>query len=395
MIDNNNFKPVYLDYAATTPIDSRVLDKMLPYMQQDNGFGNPASSTHVYGWAAKEAVSKARRTIAKLIGADNKEIIFTSGATESDNLALIGVAEGYASKGKHIITSLTEHKAVLDTCKYLETRGYEVTYLSPRTDGIIELDSINAAIRPDTILISIMHVNNETGVIQDIAAIGKLAREHGIFFHVDSAQGVGKLVVDVSELNIDLMSISGHKMYGPKGVGALYVRRHPKIKLSPQMHGGAHEFGFRSGTLPTHQIVGLAYAMKYAAENMAEENARLLAFEDRVLNALFGLGGIKLNGHADLRKPGHFNISVEGIEGESLIASLNKICVSSGSACNSAVSATSHVLKAMQVPDDLAHSALRISMGRFTTQADVDLLISHLTEVVQKLRDISPVSVSA
>lgn len=396
-MDNSNSieKPVYLDYAATTPIDHRVLEKMLPYMQEDGIFGNAASSTHLYGWQAKEAVSKSRRRIAKLLGVESKEIVFTSGATESDNLAIIGVAEGYASKGKHIITSLTEHKAVLDSCKYLETRGFDITYLVPQPDGLISLEQIQQAIRSDTILISIMFVNNETGVVQDIPSIGKLAKEHNILFHVDAVQGIGKLELNIEESNIDLMSISGHKIYGPKGIGALYVRRKPRINLQPQMHGGAHEFGFRSGTLATHQIVGLAYALMYSMEDMETEQQHLRNFEQRLLDSLNMLGGIKLNAPDNLkyRKPGHINVCVEGVEGEALIASLNKIAVSSGSACNSAVASSSHVLKAMQVPDHLARAALRITMGRFTTEQDLKTTISHLTSVITKLREISPVEV--
>lgn len=385
-------RPVYLDYAATTPIDSRVLAKMLPYMEQDGIYGNPASSTHVYGWQAKEAVERARRTIAKLLCVESKEIIFTSGATESDNLAIIGVAESYKDKGNHIITSSTEHKAVLDTCKFLETKGFEVTYLQPEASGIISLDKLNAAIKSSTILISLMHVNNETGVIQDIANIGELAASYNIIFHVDAAQSVGKFHLDLSKLRVDLMSISGHKLYGPKGVGALYVKRRPKINLCPQMHGGGHECGFRSGTLATHQIVGLASALKLSLDELDNESERLLQLEKKLLDGINDLGGIVLNGHKTLRKPGHLNISVQAIEGESLIASLNKIAVSSGSACNSAVSATSHVLKAMQVPDHLAANALRISMGRYTTEQDVDSIIEHIREVVIRLRTISPVA---
>lgn len=386
------FKPVYLDYAATTPIDHRVLEKMLPYMQEDGIYGNPASSTHVYGWRAKEAVEKARRMIAKQLGVKNKEIIFTSGATESDNLAIIGVAEGYKSKGRHIITSLTEHKAVLDTCKYLETRGFEVTYLQPDKNGLISLGLIESAIRPDTILISLMHVNNETGVIQDISAIGNLAKSKNILFHVDAAQSIGKVDLNLSQLNIDLLSISGHKIYGPKGIGVLYVKANPRINLAPQMHGGGHEHGFRSGTLATHQIIGLAYALKYSIEGMEQETLKLRKLETKLLQGLEPMSGIILNGHPKLRKPAHINISIKGIEGESLIASLTNIAVSSGSACNSAVSASSHVLKAMQIPEFLAQNALRISMGRFTTEEDIDLVIEHLTTVITRLRTLSPVA---
>ncbi len=384
------FKPIYLDYAATTPIDNRVLNKMLPYMQQDDLYGNPASSTHIYGWRAKEAVEKARRIIAKELNVQNKEIIFTSGATESDNLAIIGVAEGYKNKGRHIITSLTEHKAVLDSCKYLETRGFDVTYLQPGKDGLISLELIESAIRPDTILFSFMHVNNETGVIQDLLSIGNLAKSRNILFHVDAAQSIGKLELNLSKLNIDLLSISGHKIYGPKGIGALYVKSNPRINLAPQMHGGGHEFGFRSGTLATHQIMGLAYAIKYAAEDMSQETLKLQKLESKLLKGLEHIPGLILNGHTQHRKVGHLNISIDGIEGESLIASLTNIAVSSGSACNSAVSAGSHVLKAMQIPEYLAQNALRISMGRFTTEEEIDIVIEHLITVITKLRALSP-----
>lgn len=385
------FTPVYFDYAATTPIDNRVLDKMLPYMRQDGMFGNPASSTHIYGWRAKEAVEKSRRTIAKSLCVKSKEIIFTSGATESDNLAIIGVAEAYQAKGRHIITSVTEHKAVLDSCYYLESRGFDVTYLEPEVNGLISLDKIKQAIRPETILITIMHVNNETGVIQDIANIGELAASKNILFHVDAAQSIGRLHLDLSKLNIDLLSISGHKVYGPKGIGALFVKSHPKVNLSPQMHGGGHEYGYRSGTLATHQIVGLGHAVKIAFQDLEEDTARLRNLEQKFLQAISKLHGVSLNGHKTLRRPGHVNISIDGIEGESLIASLTKVAVSSGSACNSATGRGSYVLRAMQVPEHLARSALRISMGRFTTEQDVDALVDHLTEVVTRLRAVSPV----
>lgn len=386
------FEPIYLDYAATTPIDNRVLDKMLPYMQQNGIYGNPASSTHIYGWRAKEAVDKARRKVAKLLGVKPKEIVFTSGATESDNLAIIGAAEAYSNKGKHIITCKTEHKAVLDTCHYLESIGFDVTFLDPEVNGLVSLEKIKQAIRPDTILISIMHVNNETGVIQDIANIGELAHSNDILFHVDAAQSIGKINLDLSKLHVDLLSISGHKIYGPKGIGALYVKsKSPRISLVAQMHGGGHEYGYRSGTLATHQIIGLAEAMKIAYEELEQEQDRLLKFERKILDKMLSLPGVRLNGHLKLRKPGHFNISIDGIEGESLIASLNQVAISSGSACNSAVSASSHVLKAMQVPEHLANNALRVSMGRFTTEEDVDFFLEHLSKVVTRLRELSPV----
>lgn len=391
---NSYTRPIYLDYAATTPIDNIVLEKMLPYMRGEisSKFGNPASSTHIYGWEAKSVVEKSRRLIAKLLNTHSKEIIFTSGATESNNLAIIGIAEAYQARGKHIITSMTEHKAVLDTCKYLESnRGYDVTYLQPQKDGLINLDDIKNNIRKDTVLISIMHVNNETGIIQDVASIGDLAREYNIFFHVDAAQSAGKLDLDLDKLKIDLLSISGHKIYGPKGIGVLYIRKNPKVNLQAQMHGGGHEYGFRSGTLATHQIVGLAQALKLSYELMSEESNRLKLLESKLIHKLNKLGGIVINGNIEHKKPGYLNISVEGIHGESLIASLNKIAVSSGSACNSAVSGISHVLNAMQVPKELAQTALRISIGRFTTEEDIDLAIEHLEHVITKLRNISPV----
>ncbi|MBP9722145.1 MAG: aminotransferase class V-fold PLP-dependent enzyme [Gammaproteobacteria bacterium] len=386
--------PIYLDYAATTPIDNRVFEKMLPYMagEIDSIFGNPASSTHSYGWQAKEAVSNSRALIAQLLNVSHKEIIFTSGATESNNLAISGIAKAYKKKGSHIITSATEHKSVLDTCHNLETKGYEVSYIKPQSNGLIKLDDIKQSIRPETILMSVMHVNNETGVIQDIASIGSLAKQHNIIFHVDAAQSMGKLSLDLNKLNIDLLSISGHKIYGPKGIGALFVRRKPhKIDLVPQMHGGGHEYGWRSGTLATHQIVGLAHALQFSLEDLSMETTKLKKFEQRLWQELNKLGGIYLNGEADSnhRKPGHINISVEGIHGDALIASLKNIAVSSGSACNSAVSDTSYVLKAMGVAEPLAKSALRISMGRYTTEKNVEATISHLMTVVNKLRAVA------
>jgi cysteine desulfurase len=383
-------KPVYLDYAATTPLDKRVLEKMLPYMIEDGCYGNSASTTHSYGWQAKEAVENARKLIAKLLNVTSKEIIFTSGATEANNLALLGVANAYKNKGQHIVTSLTEHKSVLDTCSYLETQGYEVTYLKPQPNGLINFDDLSDSMRPDTILVSIMHVNNEIGVIQDIKKIGQLVKQAGVIFHVDAVQSVGKLPIDLSLLNIDLLSFSGHKIYGPKGVGALYIRRMPKINLVAQIHGGGHEFGFRSGTLATQQVIGLAYALQYCLDNFEQENIKLKNLENKLLTGLEQLGGVFLNGDRIQRKPGHINICVDGVNGESLIALLKKVAVSSGSACNSAVSATSHVLKAMGVADYLAQGALRMSIGRFTTQQDIDLALSHISSVIVKLREISP-----
>ncbi len=396
MTMGNNIKPVYLDYAASTPIDSRVLEKMLPYMygiDKHGIFGNPASSTHLYGWQAKEAVEESRALIADLLGVTRKEIIFTSGATESDNLAILGVAGGYQNKGKHIITSSTEHKAVLDTCRYLESVGYDVDYLKPDNKGLISIEAIRAVIRPDTILISLMHVNNETGVIQDIENIGKLATESKILFHVDAAQSVGKIPMDLNKLNIDLLSISGHKMYGPKGIGALYIRRNPKVNLMAQMHGGGHEFGWRSGTLATHQIVGLAYALKYSVEEMEEEASRLKSLEHKLVTSLRSLVGINFNGCQQHKKVGHINLCVSDIHGEALIASLDRIAVSSGSACSSAVSAGSYVLRAMGLSERQAQSSLRISLGRYTTDQDIDITIAHLVEVISKLRGLDPESI--
>ena len=393
---NHKIKPIYLDYAATTPIDSRVLNAMLPYMygiDKDGIFGNPASSTHVYGWEAREAVEESRSLIAELLGVTRKEIIFTSGATESDNLAILGVASGYQNKGKHIITGSTEHKAVLDTCRYLESLGYEIDYLKPDGKGMISVDVVKAAIRPDTILISLMHINNETGVIQDIEKIGQLATQYKILFHVDAAQSVGKLPIDLTKLNIDLLAISGHKMYGPKGVGALYIRRNPKVNLIAQMHGGGHEYGWRSGTLATHQIVGLAQAFKYSVEGMEAENIRLKKLECKLVTDLKQkLDGVKFNGCQSDKKAGHVNMCVDGINGEALIASLEKIAVSSGSACSSAAAAASYVLRAMGLSEQQAQSSLRISMGRYTTEQDIEIAVTHLIDVIRKLRKLHPES---
>lgn len=391
MITKTN-KPIYLDYAATTPIDSRVLEQMLLYMQDiahDGIFGNPASSTHQYGWQAKDAVESSRKLIADLLNVSHKEIIFTSGATESDNLAILGVASGYQTRGKHIITVSTEHKAVLDTCRYLENNGFEIDYLTTDCTGLVDINALKAAIRSDTILITIMHVNNETGVIQDIEKIGQLARSHNIIFHVDAAQSIGKIPVDLEKCNIDLLSISGHKIYGPKGIGALYIRRKPKVNLTAQMHGGGHEYGWRSGTLATHQIVGLAYALKFSIESMDIEQARLAKLENKLTDGLNSIGGVHINGCIKNKKAGHVNICIDGVHGEALIASLDQIAVSSGSACNSAVAATSYVLKAMGVSQERAQSALRISMGRYTTEQDIDATINHLADVIARLRSIS------
>ncbi len=387
-------KPIYLDYAATTPISELVFEKMKPYMAGGIKavFGNPASSTHCYGWEAKSAVTTSRELMAQLLNITPKELVFTSGATESNNLALLGTAQFYKNKGKHIITCTTEHKAVLDTCYYLETHGYDVSYISPESNGLIDLNKLESMIRKDTILISIMHVNNETGVIQDISKIGEITRQHEIIFHVDAAQSAGKLPLDLSRLNVDLLSISGHKLYGPKGVGALYVNRNPKVNLNAQIHGGGHEYGLRSGTLATHQIVGLAAALEECLANLEQENSRLKKLEDKIFSNLFKLNGIILNGDIKCRKSGHINICIEGVHGDALISSLTNLAVSSGSACNSAVSATSYVLKAMGVPDWLAQSALRISLGKYTTASDIDSLLEQLITVINKLRKISPIA---
>jgi cysteine desulfurase len=383
-------KPIYMDYSATTPVDPRVADKMCTYLKPDGEFGNPASRSHAYGWVAEEAVEQARADVAALIGADPREIVWTSGATESDNLAIKGVAHFYAKKGKHIITSKTEHKAVLDTCRHLEREGFEITYLDPEENGLIDLKKLEAAIRDDTILISIMHVNNEIGVIQDVAAIGKLAREKGVLFHTDGAQSAGKIDVDVNAMNIDLMSMSAHKIYGPKGIGALYVRRKPRVRIEAQMHGGGHERGMRSGTLATHQIVGMGEAFRIAKEEMADEAKRLAALRDRLLDGLKDVEEVYINGDAEHRIPGNLNISFNFVEGESLMMALKDVAVSSGSACTSASLEPSYVLRAIGRSDELAHSSIRFTMGRFTTEEEVDFVIDLVKDKIQKLRDLSP-----
>lgn len=381
-------KPVYFDYAATTPLDPLVIEKMTQCMQEE--FGNPASRSHPYGWKAEELVEQARADVAALINADPREIIFTSGATESDNLAIKGAAQFYQHKGKHIITAKTEHKAVLDTCRQLEREGFEVTYLDPEKTGLISLEEIKHAIRPDTVLISIMHVNNEIGVIQDIEAIGKLTRENGIIFHVDAAQSVGKIALDMSKNEIDLLSISGHKIYGPKGIGALFVRRKPRIRLNPQMHGGGHERGLRSGTLATHQIVGFGEACRIAKACMARDNQRITQLRDKLWNGIKDLAEVYQNGHLEQRVPGILNISINFVEGESLIMGLKKLALSSGSACTSASLEPSYVLRALGLSDELAHSSLRFSIGRFTSEEDIDFAIEQLHQVVENLRAMSP-----
>ncbi|WP_322043253.1 IscS subfamily cysteine desulfurase [Paraburkholderia sp. J67] len=380
--------PIYMDYSATTPVDPRVVDKMIPYLREQ--FGNPASRSHAYGWDAERAVEEARENVAALVNADPREIIWTSGATESDNLAIKGAAHFYKSKGKHIITVKTEHKAVLDTCRELEREGYEVTYLNVKDDGLIDLDTFKAAIRPDTILVSVMHVNNEIGVIQDIETIGEICREKGIIFHVDAAQSTGKAPIDLQKLKVDLMSFSAHKTYGPKGIGALYVRRKPRIRIEAQMHGGGHERGMRSGTLATHQIVGMGEAFRIAREEMATENERVRMLRDRLLNGLSEIEETYVNGDMEKRVPHNLNISFNFVEGESLIMAVKDVAVSSGSACTSASLEPSYVLRALGRNDELAHSSIRFTVGRFTTEQDVDYVINLLKTKIAKLRDLSP-----
>ena len=382
--------PIYLDYAATCPMDERVAKKMMEYMTLDGVFGNPASRSHKFGWQAEEAVDIARNQIADLIGADSREIVFTSGATESDNLAIKGVAHFYQTKGKHIITCKTEHKAVLDTCRQLEREGFEVTYLDPKSDGLLDIEELKATIRPDTILVSIMHVNNEIGVIQDIKAIGDICRERKVLFHTDATQSVGKLPINLAELNVDLLSMSSHKLYGPKGIGALYVRRKPRVRLEAIIHGGGHERGMRSGTLPVHQIVGMGEAYRIAKEEMADEMARLTALRDRLYNGLKVIEETYVNGSMEHRIGSNLNISFNFVEGESLMMALRDIAVSSGSACTSASLEPSYVLRALGRNDELAHSSIRFTLGRWTTEEEIDYTISLMNGAVQKLRDLSP-----
>jgi len=380
--------PIYMDYGATTPCDPRVVDAMIPWLREH--FGNPASRTHAYGWEAEEAVEKARTQVAELIGADPREIVWTSGATESNNLAIKGAAHFYKSRGKHIITVKTEHKAVLDTVRELERQGFEATYLDVQEDGLLDLDALKAAIRPDTILISVMYVNNEIGVIQDIPAIGALCREKGIVFHVDAAQATGKIDIDLTQLPIDLMSLASHKTYGPKGIGALYVRRKPRVRLEAQMHGGGHERGMRSGTLPTHQCVGMGEAFRIAKAEMHAENERVRALQQRLLAGLQGIEQIFVNGDLTRRIPHNLNVSFNYVEGESLIMGIKGIAVSSGSACTSASLEPSYVLRALGRSDELAHSSLRMTIGRFTTEEEVDYVVNTLKDRVAKLRELSP-----
>jgi cysteine desulfurase len=382
--------PIYFDYSATTPVDPRVAEKLCSCLTLDGNFGNPASRSHSFGWNAEKAIDEARANVAALVNADPKEIIFTSGATESDNLAIKGAAYFYKKKGKHIITCKTEHKAVLDTCRILERDGYEVTYLDPEPNGLIDLDKFKAALRDDTILVSIMHVNNEIGVIQDIKAIGEITRERNIIFHVDAAQSAGKVPIDLQALKVDLMSFSAHKIYGPKGIGALYVCRKPRVRLEAQMHGGGHERGFRSGTLPTHQIVGMGEAFRLAKEEMAADNERIRMLRDRLLNGLKPIEEIYINGDMEQRIPHNLNISFNFVEGESLIMALKDLAVSSGSACTSASLEPSYVLRALGRSDELAHSSIRFSLGRFTTEEEIDFAIDQISKNIGKLRELSP-----
>ena len=385
---NQMTQPIYLDYSATTPVDSRVVDAMLPFLRED--FGNPASRSHAYGWKAEDAVEKARGHVAALVNCDAKEIVWTSGATESINLALKGAAHFYQEKGKHLITVKTEHKATLDTMRELERQGFEVTYLDVKSDGLIDLNVFKAALRPDTIVVSVMAVNNEIGVIQDMATIGQWCRERSIVFHVDAAQATGKIVIDLAVLKVDLMSFSAHKSYGPKGMGALFVRRKPRIRIEAQIHGGGHERGFRSGTLATHQIVGMGEAFRLAKLEMATENERIRMLRDRLWAGLNHMEEVFLNGDLEQRVPHNLNVSFNFVEGESLVMAVKDIAVSSGSACTSASLEPSYVLRALGRSDELAHSSIRFSIGRYTTEADVDFTINLMKSKVGKLRDMSP-----
>ncbi|MBU6305414.1 MAG: IscS subfamily cysteine desulfurase [Betaproteobacteria bacterium] len=380
--------PIYLDYSATTPVDPRVVDVMLPYLRQD--FGNPASRSHAYGWKAEEAVETAREQVAALVNCDAKEIVWTSGATESINLAIKGAAHFYKEKGRHVITVKTEHKATLDTCRELEREGFEVTYLDVNENGLIDWEVLASAIRPDTVLISVMYVNNEIGVIQDIPKIGEFCREKGILFHVDSAQATGKVVIDLQAIKVDLMSFSAHKTYGPKGVGALYVRRKPRIRIEAQIHGGGHERGMRSGTLPTHQIVGMGEAFRLAKLEMATENQRIRLLRDRLLTGLQDIPAVYVNGSMTHRVPHNLNISFNYVEGESLLMGIKDVAVSSGSACTSASLEPSYVLRALGRSDELAHSSIRFTVGRFTTEQEIDFTVNLLQSKVEHLRQMSP-----
>ena len=387
-MDSTPHFPIYMDYGATNPVDQRVVDAMIPWLREH--FGNPASRSHAWGWEAEAAVEKAREQVAALIGADPREIVWTSGATESNNLAIKGAAQFYKTRGKHIITVKTEHKAVLDTVRELERQGFDATYLEVREDGLLDFESLKAAIRPDTILISVMLVNNEIGVIQDISAIGALCRERGIIFHVDAAQATGKVEIDLATLPVDLMSLASHKTYGPKGIGALYVRRKPRVRIEAQMHGGGHERGMRSGTLPTHQIVGMGEAFRIAREEMGSENERIRSLQKRLLDGLAGIEQTFLNGHPTQRVPHNVNMSFNFVEGESLIMGIKGIAVSSGSACTSASLEPSYVLRALGRSDELAHSSLRMTIGRYTTTEEIDYVVTTLRDRVARLRDLSP-----
>ena len=381
--------PIYLDYSATTPVDPRVAEKMIPYLCEK--FGNPASRSHAYGWEAEKAVEEARAEVARYINADPREIVWTSGATEADNLAIKGVAHFYKDKGKHLITVKTEHKAVLDSMRHLETEGFEVTYMDVEENGLLDLAKLEAAIRPDTTLVSVMAVNNEIGVIQDIAAIGEMCRRHGVLYHCDATQAVGKMDLDTEKLKIDLMSLSGHKVYGPKGIGALYVRRKPRVRIEPQIHGGGHERGMRSGTLPTHQIVGMGEAYRLARLEQAEEIKRIAALRDRLKDGIEkNIPEIVINGDMEHRVCSNLNVSFNFIEGESLMMAVKDLAVSSGSACTSASLEPSYVLKSLGRSDELAHSSIRFTLGRFTTEEEIDFAVKLLTEKVAKLRELSP-----
>ena len=383
-------KPIYLDYLATTPVDPRVAAKMMECLTLEGNFGNAASRSHLYGWKAEEAIENARRQVADLINADPREIVWTSGATESDNLALKGVAHSYQKKGKHIVTSKIEHKAVLDSAKQLEHEGFEVTYLAPGSDGIITPEAVAGALRDDTILVSIMHANNEIGTVNDIAGIGEVTRNAGIIFHVDAAQSAGKISIDLEQMQVDLMSFSAHKFYGPKGMGALYVRRKPRVRIEAQIHGGGHERGMRSGTLATHQIVGMGAAAEIAAQEMASEAIRLKALRERFWNGVSDIEEVHVNGDTNARLPGAMNVNIAFVDGESLIMSLKGLAISSGSACTSASLEPSYVLSALGLSDELAHSSLRFSFGRFTTEEDIDAAVEQLRHAVAKLRESSP-----
>lgn len=382
--------PIYLDYSSTTPVDERVAKKMSECLTKEGTFGNPASRSHPYGWDSEKLIDEARANVASLLGADKREIIWTSGATESDNLAIKGAAYFYKEKGNHLITLSTEHKAVLDTMRFLESEGYEVTYLDPKDNGLLDIEELKKAIKPTTTVISIMHVNNEIGVIQDLESIGKICRENKIVFHVDAAQSPGKVDIDVNKFNIDLCALSAHKAYGPKGIGALYVRRKPRIRIQPQMHGGGHERGFRSGTLPTHQIVGMGEAFKYAKLEMEEDNKKIKKLRDMLWNGLKDMEEIYLNGDLDQRIPGNLNISFNFVEGESLIMAIKDIAVSSGSACTSASLEPSYVLRALGREDELAHSSIRMTIGKYTTEDEIKHTVELLKNAVTKLRSLSP-----